>query len=68
MELKVENMTCGGCVNSVRRILAKQLQVPEDAVTVDLTAGSAKVPDVATELLDNALAKLSNAGFEARPV
>mgnify|MGYP006191527297 CR=1 FL=1 len=66
MELKVEGMTCGGCVSSVRRILTKQLDVGEDQVIVDLDASRATVPDdVPGERLDLALQKLSGAGFPA---
>lgn len=68
MELKVDNMTCGGCVNSVRRILSKQLVVDESEVEVSLDSGSATIPDVAPDVLQNALEKLSGAGFDARPV
>lgn len=66
MELKVEGMTCGGCVGSVRRILTKQLEVGEDQVVVELEGGRATVPDdVPRERLDVALQKLGGAGFPA---
>lgn len=66
MELKVEGMTCGGCVGSVRRILTKQLELPEDRVEVQLEGGRATVPDdVPGDKLEAALQKLSGAGFPA---
>lgn len=65
MELKVENMTCGGCVSSVRRILAKQLEVEESAVDVELQTGRATIPSTDPERLQTALEKLARAGFPA---
>ena len=65
MELKIENMTCGGCVASVRRILMKQLDVGEDEIQVELEAGRATVPAVDADRLAVALEKLENAGFPA---
>lgn len=68
MELKVEGMTCGGCVGSVRRILARQLDLEQDDVTVDLEGGKAIVPDDTNrEKLSAAYEKLANAGFPTRP-
>lgn len=68
MELKVENMTCGGCVSSVRRILGKQLEVDESEVQVDLASGRAMVPDASAERLPIALEKLEKAGFPTAAV
>jgi len=64
MELKVEGMSCGGCVSSVKRILTKQLEVPEDEVEVELAEGRAVVPDsVSDDKLAVALERLTAAGF-----
>lgn len=67
MELKVENMTCGGCVGSVQRILSRQLEVDPSQVQVDLDRGLATFPDVADDSLQLALQKLEKAGFPAKP-
>jgi len=63
MELKVQNMTCGGCVSSVRRILVKQLEVDESAVSVELESGRATIPTPDPARLEAALEKLAKAGF-----
>jgi copper chaperone CopZ len=64
MKLKVEGMSCGGCVSSVRRILTKSLALDEESVTVDLEAGQATLPDdVDPGALEDAMGKLQNAGF-----
>ncbi len=64
MKLKVEGMSCGGCVGSVKKILVRQLEVAEDSVDVSLDEGAANVPDdVDPARLDAALQKLDNAGF-----
>lgn len=64
MDLKVEGMSCGGCVNSVRRILAKNLNVAEESVDVDLDDGRATIPDdLDGAAVDTALGKLEKAGF-----
>lgn len=65
MELKIDNMTCGGCVSSVRRILAKQLELEETAVDVQLATGRATIPPTDPERLEVALQKLARAGFPA---
>lgn len=67
MLLKVNNMTCGGCVSSVQRILVRQLELSEDQVKVDLDTASAEIPDVDDDRLQDALAKLEKAGFDSRP-
>jgi copper chaperone CopZ len=68
MELKVENMTCGGCVNSVRRILVKQLGVDEATVNVDLESGRATAPAADSDKVATAIEKLARAGFPAHSV
>lgn len=65
MEIKVENMTCGGCVSSVRRILSKQLEVDEAQLDVDLERGRATIPATDHDKLELALGKLGKAGFPA---
>ncbi|QED26368.1 heavy-metal-associated domain-containing protein [Microvenator marinus] len=66
MELHVDGMTCGGCVRSVQRVIAKQTGIEAEKVTVDLESKSARFegnpPD--TEKLVEAL---KAAGFEAKP-
>ena len=63
MELKVNGMNCGGCVNSVTRILSKNLELDESTVDVDLESGRATIPSVDDAKLEVALEKLAKAGF-----
>ncbi len=65
IELKVEGMSCQGCVRSVRAILSKTLGVEKDAVDVDLEAERARVPDADADALARALTKLDAQGFPA---
>jgi len=59
VELTVTGMTCGGCVNSVKRALAREF--PEVNVHVDLETGLVRLEGN----VDVARAELSikNAGF-----
>ena len=59
VELTVTGMTCGGCVNSVKRALAREF--PDADVQVDLETGLVRVDGN----VDRARAELSitNAGF-----
>ncbi len=60
VELKVTGMTCGGCVNSVKRAIAREF--PEAEVQVDLATGLVRVQgdiDVA-----RAERSIRNAGYE----
>lgn len=63
--LKVEGMSCGGCVKSVERILSKQPGVTHvEAVEI----GQATIThDETTQALDEILAALSRANFLAAP-
>ncbi len=59
IELKVTGMTCGGCVNSVKRALTREF--PNADVQVDLETGLVRVQgdvDVA-----RAEVSIRNAGF-----
>lgn len=59
VELKVSGMTCGGCVNSVKRALLREF--PNATVDVDLASGRVRIEgDV-----ERARAELSikNAGY-----
>jgi len=60
VELTVTGMTCGGCVNSVKRALAREF--PDANVQVDLETGLAHLDGN----VDRARAELSikNAGFD----
>ena len=67
MELQVEGMSCGGCVSSVKRILARQLGLEPDDVEVDLDGRRARIPDDSDAAkLDEAFTKLEKAGFPTR--
>jgi copper chaperone len=59
VELKVTGMTCGGCVNSVKRALTREF--PDAKVDVDLATGLVKIDGQ----VDRAQAELSikAAGF-----
>lgn len=61
--LNVTGMTCGGCVKSVEKAVAKA--APDVAVTVDLAAGKVSFADG----VDPApvIAAIERAGFEAKP-
>lgn len=64
IELKIDGMHCTGCVNAVRRVLEAAPAVT--AVSVDLSAGRARVeatPDVDPARLISAV---EDAGYEAR--
>lgn len=67
MKLNVEGMSCGGCVNSVRRILVKNLEVDDSSIDVDLDGGTATIPDdVDDAQVAAALEKLTKAGFPSQ--
>lgn len=61
--LNVSGMTCGGCVKSVEKAVAKV--APDVAITVDLAAGKVTFADgVDPKPLIQAIER---AGFEAKP-
>jgi len=64
MELKVEGMSCGGCVKSVTKIIAKHTNLEAERIRVDLTSGIAEFD---SESVDTGvlLTALGSAGFEA---
>lgn len=64
IQLKIDGMHCGGCMNAVRRALTAVPSV--SAVTVDLGAGSASVE--AGEGIDPAklVSAVEEAGYDAR--
>jgi copper chaperone len=59
VELKVTGMTCGGCVNSVKRALLREF--PDAKVDVDLVSGLVRIEGE----VERARAEVSikNAGF-----
>ena len=65
VELKIEGMTCGGCVRSVENALRRVPAV--SAVAVDLAQGSARVEG---DRLDAAalVAAVEDAGYDAHPL
>jgi copper chaperone CopZ len=63
-ELKVDGMTCGSCVASVKKALARVPGVKD--VQVDLRSGIARVTaDHATQQVPAMVAALSDAGYGA---
>ena len=66
IELKVTGMTCGGCVNSVRR--AVQRVIPDASPEIDLATGQFKL-ELRVADLDavraNLIAVIEGAGFGA---
>lgn len=65
--LKVTGMSCGGCVGSVRRIIARQTGLDDEAIEVDLETGRARFPEPKTDL-EALLEKLERAGFPSTPL
>ncbi len=64
VELKVDGMTCQGCVRSVTRKLSGVAGV--SAVSVDLAAGSATVGyDESAAKVDDLIAAVEQIGFHA---
>ena len=65
VELKIEGMTCGGCVRSVENALRRVPSVR--AVAVDLARGSARVEGDGLDLAA-LVAAVEDAGYDARPL
>lgn len=66
IELKIEGMHCGGCVNAVRRVLEATPSVT--GVSVDLGAGSARVEAAADVDPARLVSAVEDAGYEAHVV
>lgn len=66
MELHVEGMTCGGCVRSVQRVIAKQTGLDAEQVNVELDSKSARFEGSPPDT-DKLIEALRAAGFEATP-
>ncbi|MEN9395585.1 MAG: hypothetical protein RLZ81_115 [Pseudomonadota bacterium] len=64
VDLQVDGMTCGACVNHVTRAL--QALPGVNAVAVDLAAGRASVRVDATQSAARMMAALEAAGYPAR--
>jgi copper chaperone CopZ len=64
IELKIDGMHCGGCVNAVRRVLAEVPSV--SAVSVDLAAGTATVEASAGVDPARLVSAVEAAGYDAR--
>jgi copper chaperone len=66
IRLKVDGMTCGGCVRAVQTVLSRMDKVYN--VAVDLAAGEAVVS--AQDGIDAAalIATVEDAGYEARQI
>ena len=64
-ELKVNGMSCDGCVRSVRKILSQQTGLDEVHIQVDLDNGRAMLPAASlnAEKVDKAAEALSSQGF-----
>jgi copper chaperone CopZ len=65
MELKVSGMSCGGCVKSVARIIAKHANLQPEDVQVDLESGKALFDVSSSQDTTELLEKLRVAGFES---
>lgn len=59
VELEVTGMTCGGCVNSVKRALLREF--PDAKVDVDLASGLVRIDGEVERA--RAEASIKNAGF-----
>ena len=66
MKLKVEGMTCQGCVKSVTKVIAKQTQADEATVSVSLETKIAEFQADEAQI-SPIVAALAKAGFEASP-
>lgn len=64
VKLKIDGMTCAGCVNAVRRVLSTNPAVT--GVTVDLQAGSATVETARAVDPAQLVAAVEDAGYDAR--
>jgi copper chaperone CopZ len=65
-ELNVSGMSCGGCVNSVSRIISRTASLDAGQVDVDLESGRATFPEVDADTLKTLLDKLEAAGFASQ--
>lgn len=59
VELEVQDMTCGGCANSVRR----SIQAVDDKANVEVDLASKKVTVESRATLDQLRAAVEGAGF-----
>jgi copper chaperone CopZ len=64
IELKIEGMHCTGCVNAVRKVLEAAPAVT--AVSVDLSAGRARVEATSDVDPERLIAAVEDAGYAAR--
>ncbi|MEI7895201.1 MAG: heavy-metal-associated domain-containing protein [Myxococcales bacterium] len=60
--IRIEGMTCGGCVNAVKRVLSKAAGVTVKDVTIGLAVVSF---DPLSTSIDALKASIANAGFRA---
>lgn len=63
IELSIAGMTCGGCANTVQRVLSRVAGVT--GATVELASGSAVVTGTAGP--EELVAALETAGYHAEP-
>ncbi|PTN12596.1 heavy-metal-associated domain-containing protein [Nitrosomonas aestuarii] len=61
--LKIQGMTCGGCVNSVKTVLKNQTGVEKVEVSLD-AAQAIIVHDPASASIDHLKKIIDDAGFE----
>lgn len=67
IELNVSGMSCQGCVRSVKAILGKSLGIERDGIDVALEEGKARFDfGGEAEVLETAIARLSEQGFESQ--
>ncbi len=59
-------MSCGGCVKSVTKIIARAASLETESVEVELESGRATFPDSAGVDVGSLLEKLEAAGFPAQ--
>lgn len=67
VKIEVSGMSCGGCVNSVSKIITRAGGFSPDDIEVDLDAAVAQFPDTDDETMAQILTKLGNAGFASTP-
>jgi copper chaperone CopZ len=64
-QLDVTGMSCGGCVKSVTKIIARATESESETVKVDLESARAEFPDTDDATLNAVLQKLDAAGFSS---
>lgn len=66
VQIEVEGMSCGGCVNSVSKIIHRTGGFAPEEIQVDLDSRLAEFPETDGEKLSEILARLTDAGFPSK--